>query len=54
MENVCERRRGCGRYSGGIGVVNVVIVAVKQIKEFGRNAPFVVNVITDLRIEQYR
>jgi hypothetical protein len=31
-----------------------VIVAVQQIKTLGRNAPVFVDLITDLRIEQYR
>ena len=39
VENVCECRRGCWRYLGDIGVVNVVIAAVKQIQKFDRNAP---------------
>ena len=39
---------------GTIGVVNVVIAAIEQIQEFGRNAPFLVNLIADLSIEQRR
>ncbi len=35
MKNVCECRRGRWSYSGGIGVVNVVIAAVEHIQEFG-------------------
>ena len=54
VENVGEFRRGCWRYAGFIGVVNVVIFAVKQIQTLGVNAPFFVNSIADLRIEQYR
>ena len=55
VENVCECRRGCWSYLRGIGVVDVVIAAVKQIQKFGRNAPFRFNnLITDLPIEQGR
>ena len=54
VENVCERRRGGWRYLGDIGVVNVVIAAVKQIQKLDRNAPSVVNFTTDLRVEQRR
>ena len=34
VENVCECRIGRWRYSGGIGVVNVVVPAVQQIQSF--------------------
>ena len=54
VENVCECRIGCWRYSGGIGVVDVVILAVQQIQGFDDKAPFFGNSITDLRIEQNR
>ena len=54
VENVCECRRGCWRYLGDIGVVNVVIAAVEQIQKFDRNAKCVVNFTTDLRVEQRR
>ncbi len=54
MHNVSECRRGCWRYSGDIGVIDIVIVAVKQIQKLGRNAPLFVDVITDLSIDQYR
>ena len=53
MENVCERRRGCWCYTRGIGVVNVVIAAIKQIQKVGRNAEALVNLITDLPVEQH-
>ena len=54
VENVCECRRGGWRYLRDIGVVNVVIAAVKEIQEFERNAKCVVNFTTDLCIEQRR
>ena len=54
VENVSEGGLGCRRYSRGIGVVNVVIVAVKQIEKLRFNTPPVVKVIADFRIEQYR
>ena len=46
VENVCEFRRGGWRYSGDIGVGNVVIAAIQQIQEIGRNAPLLIKLIS--------
>lgn len=54
MENICECRRGCRRYSGNIRVVNIVIAVVKQIQKFERDAQCVVNFTTDFRVDQRR
>ena len=54
VENVRECRIARWRYPGGIGVVDVVILAVQQIQGFDDKAPFSGNSITHLRIEQNR
>ncbi len=54
VENIRERR--CGRWSdaGDIGVVNIMIPAVEQIQELGRNLPCLVDLITGFGVEQQR
>jgi hypothetical protein len=36
VENICKCRCSCRRYPGSISVVNIVIVAAKQVREFDR------------------
>src|SRR5215469_16266087 len=52
MEYVCEFRCACWRDSKGVGVVDVVIVTIEQVEKLGREAPLLVNVISNLCIEQ--
>ena len=54
VENVCEFRRGRWRYSGDIGVGNVVIAAIRQIQKIGRNASLPIKFISEPHIEQQR
>jgi hypothetical protein len=52
VEDVCECRRGCWRYLGIIGVVDVVVAAVQQVQKKWPKSPVLMDSITNLPIEQ--
>ena len=52
VESVCEHGRGRWRHSRDIGVGDVVIAPVRQIQKVSRNAPLLIEPISEPEIEQ--
>src|SRR5580704_135608 len=51
VENVRECRRGGWGYSGDIVIGNVVIATIRQIQKISRNAPMLIQLISEPHIE---